>query len=411
MHGLAWLPNAPDVEQLLSSADTFDAVKEEIIQYADKIVSTINPAILPDGSNINDAPPAKTDPHICNKAYADVTNFSEDLSDLVATCQRHTRCSEAYCLRTRNGRQQCRFGYPKPLQPHTTIMIDEEPALLSARNDGMVNSFNPVQLSAWRANVDMQYIVSRRKVIEYCTKYVTKGEPRSQSLKDTFTNIVRSLRDGNRSLKAVQKLLISSVGERDFSAQETCHLLLQLPMFKASREFVVLSLDGSRAVEEHLQQEERATAPSILDHYIVRPSTPQFNSTTLLDFARQYTMPKELNAEPKRRSKRVIVIARPYCSPDPDGSNYEQYCRQSLMQHKCFRQMSELLAGCETYAEAYTSFLQSGNVPASLADDIFRLQQHEHQQSEDAQSEVCHTTIIIIILSYTTTAASFFNHA
>lgn len=165
VHGLAWLPNAPDVEQLLSSADTFDAVKEEIIQYADKIVSTINPAILPDGSNINDAPPAKTDPHICNKAYAEVTNFSEDLSDLVATCQRHTRCSEAYCLRTRNGRQQCRFGYPKPLQPHTTIMIDEEPALLSARNDGMVNSFNPVQLSAWRANVDMQYIVSRRKVI------------------------------------------------------------------------------------------------------------------------------------------------------------------------------------------------------------------------------------------------------
>ena len=90
VHGLAWLPNAPDVEQLLSSADTFDAVKEEIIQYADKIVSTINPAILPDGSNVNDAPPAKTDPHICNKAYADVTNFSEDLSDLVATCQRHT---------------------------------------------------------------------------------------------------------------------------------------------------------------------------------------------------------------------------------------------------------------------------------------------------------------------------------
>ena len=69
------------------------------------------------------------------------------------------------------------------MQPHTTIVIDEEPTLLTERNDGIVNSFNPVQLSAWRTNVDMQYIVSRRKVIEYCTKYVTKSEPRSVSEK------------------------------------------------------------------------------------------------------------------------------------------------------------------------------------------------------------------------------------
>ena len=105
MRFLAWLPNAPDVEQLLVSADTFDGVKEEIIQFADKIVSTVNPAVLPDGSNIADAPLPKTEPHICNKAYSEVTDFSEDLSDLVATCQRHTHCSEAYCLCTRNGRQ------------------------------------------------------------------------------------------------------------------------------------------------------------------------------------------------------------------------------------------------------------------------------------------------------------------
>ena len=388
VHGLAWLPNAPDVEELLASADTFDTVKEEIIQYADNIISTINPAILPDGSNIDNAPPPKTDPHICNKSYADITDFSEDLSDLVATCQRHTRCSEAYCLHTRNGRQQCRFGYPKPMQPNTTIVIDEEPMLLTARNDGMVNSFNPVQLSAWRANVDIQYIVSRRKVIEYCTKYVSKSEPRSQSLKDIFTNIVKTLKDGNRSLKAVQKLLINSVGERDYSAQETCHLLLQLPMIKTSRDFVILSLDGSRAVEDRLQESDRATAPSILDHYIVRPNTLQFNHMTLLEFAQLYSMPKELNTEPKRRNKKVVVLARPYCSPDPAGPSYEQYCRQSLMQHNNFRHMSELLAGHETFIEAYAAFLQSGTIPPSLEGDIFRLQQQTNEQSDSADTEV-----------------------
>ena len=139
VHGLAWLPGAPVVERLLD--DTSDTVKDEIIKHADHLVSTINTAVLPDGSNVGDAPAPKTNPHICNKAYGDVQDVDEDLADLIATCQRHTRCSASYCLRTKNGKQECRFGYPKPLQPHTTIVTEDEPALLTARNDGMINSF------------------------------------------------------------------------------------------------------------------------------------------------------------------------------------------------------------------------------------------------------------------------------
>ena len=138
--------------------------------------------------------------------------------------------------------------------------------------------------------MDMQYCVSRRKVIEFCAKYATKSEPHSQPLKEIFaTIIVRTLKEDSSSLKAVQKLLINSVGERDFSAQETCHLLLQLPMFKASRDFVVLSLEGSRAVE-HLDEDQPATVLSALDHYVSRPTTAQFQSMTLLCFVQQYTM-------------------------------------------------------------------------------------------------------------------------
>ena len=108
------------------------------------------------------------------------------------------------------------LAIPSLFNPTPPLLLMKEPTLLSARNDGMINSLNPVQLSAWHAKVDMQ-------VIEYCTNYVTKSKPHSQSLKDVFTNIVRSLKDGNRSLKAVHKLLINSVGEGDFSAQEACH--------------------------------------------------------------------------------------------------------------------------------------------------------------------------------------------
>ena len=124
IHGIAWFPNAPDVEKLLATEDDSDliAAVEDITSYADDVVSTTNRAIAMDGSNPETAPSPKTKPqHACNK---EVEDFSMDLVDLIATCQRHTRCSAAYCLRKKKGKQECRFGYPKPLQQVTTITTE-----------------------------------------------------------------------------------------------------------------------------------------------------------------------------------------------------------------------------------------------------------------------------------------------
>ena len=421
VHGLAWLQDAPNVETILSRAQSPEGAtspgensttedldgptvtdtvstcctpEEEFLQFVDRTVSTVNPAVLPDGSNVADAPLPKTSPHICNKPYSEVVDYRQDLNDLIATCQRHTRCSAAYCLRTRNGVQKCRFGYPKPLQPQTALEFgenendeeDQEPVLFTARNDGLLNSFNPVQLSAWRANVDMQYCVSRRKVIEYVTKYATKSEPRSLPLREVYTNIVRSLKDDSTSLKAVQKLLINSVGERDYSAQETCHLLLQLPLIRSSRDCTILSLDGSRQVEDRLENGTCATVASILDHYIQRPTTPIFEEMKLIHFAQNYSMPNATRTEPQRHKMKVVIV-RPYCSPDPNGPKYEQYCQHKLMLHKPFRRVDQLKGECDTFAAAYAIFLQSGNVPPSLEDDIRRLEQQQRHHTEEDEED------------------------
>ena len=392
VHGLAWLPDAPDVEDIMASSESStDIARWPLIQHVDKIVCTVNPAILLDGTNADNAPPPKTNPHICNRSYAEVEDFDQDLTDLIATCQRHTRCSAAHCLRTSNGQQKCRFGFPKPLQPETTLITEEgEPTLLTARNDGIINSFNPVQLSSWRANVDMQYCVSRHKVVEYCAKYATKCEPRSQPLKEIFTTIMRSLKEDDTSLKAVQKLLINSVGERDYSAQETCHLLLQLPMFHASRDFFVLSVDGSRAVEEHFGEDQPVTVPSALDHYINRPTSPQFQDMTLLHFTQHYKVSNNLSSKLSCRKKKIVVIVRPYCSSNPHGPQYEQYCQQKLMLHVPFRHQQELLCDHTTYTDAYSTFLHSGHIPRSLKDDVHCLEQHSQQSSsQNDGTEVC----------------------
>ena len=220
VHGLAWLPNAPDAEKLLSC--------DESSQFL----------------------------------------------------------STAYCLKKKKGKQECRFGYPKPLQPTASITSQEdgEPVVLTARNDNLLNGYNPVQLSAWRANVDLQYIVSRQKVTKYVAKYATKSEPMSKALQEVYRSIMKSVNDDGTPLKVVQKLLTSTVGERDFSAQETCHLLLMLPMVRASRDFVILSLDGSRQVDDRLEEDKPVTVESLLDQYCARPVTDDFDKLTLSEF-------------------------------------------------------------------------------------------------------------------------------
>ena len=78
VHGLSWLPNNPDVDQL-ACPETPESVKQQVIQYANTLISTMNPGVFFDGSSISDTPLAKTDPHICAKPYSEVTDFYEDL--------------------------------------------------------------------------------------------------------------------------------------------------------------------------------------------------------------------------------------------------------------------------------------------------------------------------------------------
>lgn len=226
-----------------------------------------------DGSNPETAPPPKIRPQqACSKPYAEVKDFKVDLVDLISTCQRHTRCSVAYCLKTKKHKQECRFGCPKPLQQVTTIDTNEkdgQPRLQTAHNDSLLNSYNPVQLSGWHANVDMQFIESRPRVINYVAKCATKSEPHSKALKAVYGIILKTLNDDDNALKVVQKLLINSVGARDFSVQENLLLLHQLAMCRASCDFVNLSLDGSQELTDKLDDEQSMTVNSQLDSIIL----------------------------------------------------------------------------------------------------------------------------------------------
>ena len=91
VHGLAWLSGAPDVKQIVASADGADTAKEELTKYVDRTATTLNLAILPDGSNVDDTPTP-------NQPYAGIENVNQDLADFAANNTHAARLCTAYAL-------------------------------------------------------------------------------------------------------------------------------------------------------------------------------------------------------------------------------------------------------------------------------------------------------------------------
>ena len=88
--------------------------------------------------------------------------------------------------------------------------------------------------------------------------------------------------------------------------------------------------------------------------------------------------------EPSHRSREVVVIIKPNYSPDPDSPHFEDYCHQKLMLYRPFRNEADLLGENRNFVQAYTSYLQSGNVPTTLLDDLHLLQLNRTVDTDDS---------------------------
>ena len=64
------------------------------------------------------------------------------------------------------------------------------------------------------------------------------------------------------------------------------------------------------------------------------------------------------------------------------------------MKHKSFHQVINLLAGYGTYIKAYAMFLQVVDIPPFLEEDVFRLQQHQ-QQNTNSDEVSCFMCLLL----------------
>jgi hypothetical protein len=81
----------------------------------------------------------------------------------------------------------------------------------------------------WMVNTDIHPATTLIGLVKYIAKYVSKPEKASMAYKDIESQVLKYTSDKSPLLSFTSKTL---VGERDYSAQEVSHILLQLPMFK-----------------------------------------------------------------------------------------------------------------------------------------------------------------------------------
>ena len=385
----AWMLQQYDSEDTTNSdlIQEGEIAKTTVLQYADWLVTTCNIALPDEFWRL-------PDPHPCTVSIDKVTDSERDYCDLVNTIQHHTQCSAAYCLRKKGPQQEpkCRFDYPRPLQPKSTLTFEKlsdntiRATLTTERNDPRMNTHNRLMLQNWRANVDVQVIVDVNACARYMAKYAAKSEPRSQSVQSLFKSCVNSSSSTNSSQTIFRRCMLRTVGERDFSAQETAHMLLSLPLVSCSFNFITISLNGSRKVNWDKDTGELELQRSFLDDYAERE--PKFSNTNLQQFAANYNI---CNGKVVKRAKPVVVRTFPYYSCNPQGEQYAQYCHYQLIKYHPWTSHTSYVwqqesATDEEYISAYRSFLRTDyaqdHIPLHI-EDLERSQQYYSRQQED----------------------------
>jgi hypothetical protein len=210
------------------------------------------------------------------------------------------------------------------------------------------------------ANIDIQPPTSIYIVLSYLGKYVSKPEKSSMLYTELQTQVLLYINDRAPLLSFVSKILNKLIGERDWSAQEVSHLLLQLPVQKSSQMVANLDCRPEEAQSELIVLESRDVSAqrSILQRYRDRLiDTADGNSAlpnlSLFDYLQFWDwMTWKLRP---RASPRVINYFLRYPN-DSKSPTYSDYCRVKLMLHHPFTDWADLLL---VDGQAYNSYIEA----------------------------------------------------
>ncbi|XP_044715328.1 PIF1-like helicase domain-containing protein [Hirsutella rhossiliensis] len=79
--------------------------------------------------------------------------------------------------------RECRFNFPRALRELAAVIRKEGKSYYifeAARNDSLMNHFNPAIILGWLANIDISPCTSLQAVITYAAKYCSKSEKKTE---------------------------------------------------------------------------------------------------------------------------------------------------------------------------------------------------------------------------------------
>lgn len=250
VHGFLWLKDGP----VLDDKDLDNPEhRADLAQYFAKRVFSHTP--------IPNHPRPAVNP--CQVSAPVDKDNRTDVAELLNRCQRHAKCLPSYCLRWNRQLKKlaCRFGFlqlscdgPKIEKNHKGQWT-YYPFRPNGDND--LNRYHPLWTAMWRGNVDLSPVLGKHAAINYIAKYAAKAESMSTGLDKTILDLTQDQPDTDGIGTIIAKTLNKFCIERDFSAQEACHQLLQLPMVECSRIFVTINLPADLTVNRILNPRRR----------------------------------------------------------------------------------------------------------------------------------------------------------
>ena len=276
-----------------------------------------------------------------------------ELRDLVESLQIHRH---SHTCRRKKG---CRFNYPKPPSPYTLISnepqenckqqidfalktlssvkevlqstdlpthvsldyilhiahvtLDDYTKALSISRSGQsiilkrhpseryVNYYSPSILKAWKANIDIQYVINAYACVMYIASYVLKAE---KGMGELLRQAAKELDRGN-TRQQLNKLGSVFLTNREVSAQEAVYRVLSMPLRKCSRTTIFLNTDHKDSRDSlllpftQLQKLDDADqdiyCKNIIDRYAARPHN--LENLSLAQFAANYTYKRHSNKD------------------------------------------------------------------------------------------------------------------
>ncbi|XP_070531546.1 uncharacterized protein [Ptychodera flava] len=253
-------------------------------------------------------------------------------------------------------------------------------------NDIRINSYNLTLLQAWRANMDIQFILDPYACAMYIVSYISKAQRGMSNLLERAT---KEAREGNKDIKdRVRHIGNKFLNHVEVSAQEAVYLVLQMSLRRATRDFVFINTSppDSRTILLKPLCEIQGMPPestdietdSLIKKYQRRPKP--LLAWCLADFAAWFDFHKDDTkhnqtnhyddnvddelVQPsseshvsykvggliykKRQKCKVIRYVNFHKAKEP-----ENHYRELLMLFHPWKSESELIENCDSYQEKY----------------------------------------------------------